>query len=336
MRARVARRSAPRLRAALEDMATRVDAIGEVRGLGPMLALEIVRDRDDQDAGAGARRRAPSPPPARQGLLLLACGLHGNVIRLLPPLTITDEELTRGLEILEAVAACDATHSIPSPPTSSARRPRSCGATTASASAGASRRSSCRSRTRAQPAPAREAIVVCWNRDGGAAYRAVVDLTDDVAVALGGPARASSPTSRPTSGTSATRRCAREPRLIEALAKRGITDMDAVLFDVWGYRGFLVPERYAGRRVGWTDTWYPLRARLQPVREPGQRPALRRRPQHDGAAGDRGHVRRRQAGRRDGRVRPAPRAGPEAARRPRADRDHAARRASRSRSTATR
>ena len=32
--------------------------------------------------------------------------------------------------------------------------------------------------------------------------------------------------------------------------------MDRVLFDVWGYRGFLVPEQYAGRRVGWTDTWY--------------------------------------------------------------------------------
>ena len=47
-----------------------------------------------------------------------------------------------------------------------------------------------------------------------------------------------------------------EPRLIEVLARRGITDMDTVLFDVWGYRGFLVPERYAGRRVGWTDTWY--------------------------------------------------------------------------------
>ena len=90
-----------RLRAALEDMATRVDAIGEVRGLGPMLALEIVRDRETKTpapevvAGAIAAARA-------EGLLLLACGLHGNVIRLLPPLTISDDELTRGLEILEA------------------------------------------------------------------------------------------------------------------------------------------------------------------------------------------------------------------------------------------
>ena len=39
----------------------------------------------------------------------------------------------------------------------------------------------------------------------------------------------------------------REPRLIAALAKRGITDLDMVLIDVWGYRAHLVPERYRGR-----------------------------------------------------------------------------------------
>ena len=36
-----------------------------------------------------------------EGLLLLTCGLRGNIIRLLPPLTITDEELARGLQVLE-------------------------------------------------------------------------------------------------------------------------------------------------------------------------------------------------------------------------------------------
>ena len=90
-----------RLRAALQDMATRVEAIGEVRGLGPMLALEIVRDRETKTpapdvvgAAIAAARKA--------GLLLLACGLYSNVIRLLPPLTISDADLDRGLEILEA------------------------------------------------------------------------------------------------------------------------------------------------------------------------------------------------------------------------------------------
>jgi 4-aminobutyrate aminotransferase / (S)-3-amino-2-methylpropionate transaminase / 5-aminovalerate transaminase len=42
------------------------------------------------------------------GLLLLSCGLYGNVIRLLPPLTATDEELERGLEILERVLGSSA------------------------------------------------------------------------------------------------------------------------------------------------------------------------------------------------------------------------------------
>ncbi len=85
-------------------MATRVDAIGEVRGLGPMLALEIVRDRETKTpapelvAGAIAKAR-------EEGVLLLGCGLHGNVLRLLPPLTITDEEPTRGLEMIEAALA---------------------------------------------------------------------------------------------------------------------------------------------------------------------------------------------------------------------------------------
>jgi 4-aminobutyrate aminotransferase len=90
-----------RMRTKLEEMATRVEAIGEVRGLGPMLALEIVRDRETKTpapelvAGAIAKGR-------EQGVLLLGCGLHGNVLRLLPPLTITDEELAHGLEVIEA------------------------------------------------------------------------------------------------------------------------------------------------------------------------------------------------------------------------------------------
>jgi primary-amine oxidase len=101
----------------------------------------------------------------------------------------------------------------------------------------------------------REAHVVCWNRDGGAAYRAVVSLTRDAVVSwedlLG-----VQPNLTPDEWHECDAALRAEPRLIEALAKRGITDMDRVLIDVWGYRGFLVPERYEGRRVGWTDTWY--------------------------------------------------------------------------------
>ncbi len=145
------RRSATTLRAALEDIATRVDTIGEVRGLGPMLALEIVRDRETKTPAPDVVGAAVAKARG-EGLLLLACGLHGNVIRLLPPLTITDDELaTRPGDPRSGVGVRirPCTPSTPSPRTSSARRPRSCGATTASASAGASRRSSSRSRRKA-------------------------------------------------------------------------------------------------------------------------------------------------------------------------------------------
>ena len=75
-----------------------------MRGLGPMLALELVRDRESKTP-APERAAAAIAAAREQGLLLLGCGLHGNVIRLLPPLTISDDDLTRGLEILEASLA---------------------------------------------------------------------------------------------------------------------------------------------------------------------------------------------------------------------------------------
>jgi 4-aminobutyrate aminotransferase-like enzyme len=90
--------------AGLQAIAARVPTVGETRGLGPMRALELVRDRDDKtpapelvQAAIGAARQ--------QGLLLLGCGLYGNVIRLLPPLTISDADLARGFELLEGALA---------------------------------------------------------------------------------------------------------------------------------------------------------------------------------------------------------------------------------------
>jgi len=82
------------LRGRLDDIASRHEAVGEVRGLGPMLALEL-REQGPELA------QAVTAAAFERGLLLLACGLHGNVLRLLPPLTVTDEELGRGLAILE-------------------------------------------------------------------------------------------------------------------------------------------------------------------------------------------------------------------------------------------
>jgi len=82
------------LRARLEEIAGRQAIVGEVRGLGPMLALELREPTPDA-------AKATSAAAFEKGLLLLSCGLDGNVIRLLPPLTASDEELERGLDLLE-------------------------------------------------------------------------------------------------------------------------------------------------------------------------------------------------------------------------------------------
>jgi 4-aminobutyrate aminotransferase len=83
------------LRTRLDELASRHQEIGEVRGLGPMLALELAERSAD-------RAREITVAARKHGLLLLSCGLYGNVIRLLPPLTATDDELERGLAIVEA------------------------------------------------------------------------------------------------------------------------------------------------------------------------------------------------------------------------------------------
>ena len=82
------------MRSRLDEIVAGHEDIGEVRGLGSMLALELAERSPD-------RAREITVAAREHGLLLLSCGLYGNVIRLLPPVTATDEELERGLGILE-------------------------------------------------------------------------------------------------------------------------------------------------------------------------------------------------------------------------------------------
>jgi 4-aminobutyrate aminotransferase / (S)-3-amino-2-methylpropionate transaminase / 5-aminovalerate transaminase len=89
-----------RIRAGLEEIASRVDAVGEVRGLGPMLAMELVEDREAKTPAAELTG-ATTAAARERGLILLSCGLYGNVIRILVPLVVSDEDLDRGLELLE-------------------------------------------------------------------------------------------------------------------------------------------------------------------------------------------------------------------------------------------
>lgn len=93
-----AARQAALISSALHAMARECPHIGDVRGLGAMMAIEIVSPADNTPDAAHAQRIVDR---AREhGLLLLKAGLHKNVIRLLPPLTTPVDELTRGLSIL--------------------------------------------------------------------------------------------------------------------------------------------------------------------------------------------------------------------------------------------
>ena len=89
------------LLARLSDLQTRWPCIGEVRGLGAMVAMELVKDRR-ADAPDADLAKALVQAAGRRGLVLLSCGIYGNVIRFLTPLTIPDGILAEGLAILEA------------------------------------------------------------------------------------------------------------------------------------------------------------------------------------------------------------------------------------------
>jgi primary-amine oxidase len=106
-----------------------------------------------------------------------------------------------------------------------------------------------------QHVPGREVIVVCWNRADGQAYRGLVSLTDATVTAW-----AHLPGQHPNMTADEWRECDEmlraHPALVQALARRGITDMSLVLTDMWAYGAALVPERYRGLRLGWSDVWH--------------------------------------------------------------------------------
>ena len=88
------------LRARFTALQDRYELIGEVRGKGPMLAMELVEDRETKKP-ATEKAKALASRCFEKGLVLLSCGNFGNVIRTLMPLVITDEQLDKGLSILE-------------------------------------------------------------------------------------------------------------------------------------------------------------------------------------------------------------------------------------------
>jgi 4-aminobutyrate aminotransferase/(S)-3-amino-2-methylpropionate transaminase len=85
--------------AGLKRIASHVPAIGDVRGLGAMVAIEMFRRGDLAQPDAELTRKVVAEA-ARRGLILLSCGTYGNVIRILVPLTAGDALVAEGLQIL--------------------------------------------------------------------------------------------------------------------------------------------------------------------------------------------------------------------------------------------
>ncbi|GGK35462.1 4-aminobutyrate--2-oxoglutarate transaminase [Caldalkalibacillus thermarum] len=87
-----------------KKMQEKYPVIGDVRGLGAMCALELVKDPETKEPHKELAGRIVQECN-RRGLIILGSGLYGNVIRILSPLVITDEQLQEGLDVLEEVFA---------------------------------------------------------------------------------------------------------------------------------------------------------------------------------------------------------------------------------------
>jgi 4-aminobutyrate aminotransferase / (S)-3-amino-2-methylpropionate transaminase / 5-aminovalerate transaminase len=89
-----------RIGARLRDLASRHPVIGEVRGIGPMAAIELVKDPTGKEPAADVAAAVVAGALDR-GLILLKTGIYDNVIRILVPITAPDEDVEAGLDRLE-------------------------------------------------------------------------------------------------------------------------------------------------------------------------------------------------------------------------------------------
>jgi 4-aminobutyrate aminotransferase / (S)-3-amino-2-methylpropionate transaminase / 5-aminovalerate transaminase len=95
-----ARQIGDRMVARLKALQLRLPCIGEVRGLGAMVSMELVRNREANAPDADLTK-ALTQAAGRKGLILLSCGVRSNVIRFLAPLTASEAIIDEGLEIVE-------------------------------------------------------------------------------------------------------------------------------------------------------------------------------------------------------------------------------------------
>jgi primary-amine oxidase len=113
----------------------------------------------------------------------------------------------------------------------------------------------------------REALVVCWNRDDGRVYKATLSLTGDRVLSWH-EVVGEQPNMTVDEFYEADKMLRQHPDVVAGLARRGITDLSKVLMDTWTYGHALIPEKYHGIRVAWTDTWYRTQEGSNPYANP--------------------------------------------------------------------
>ncbi|ACC41054.1 primary-amine oxidase [Mycobacterium marinum] len=102
--------------------------------------------------------------------------------------------------------------------------------------------------------PDRRAVIVCFDRDTNGTYKALVSLSGDRILSwtcLPGV----QPNITHDEWLEAGEVLRSHPAVIAALCRRGITDLENMLVDVWAYGDALIPEAYRGRRLAWSDSW---------------------------------------------------------------------------------
>jgi 4-aminobutyrate aminotransferase/(S)-3-amino-2-methylpropionate transaminase len=89
-----------RIRGHLEKIASENPIVGEVRGLGPMLAMELVHNRETKEPLTALETVQVSNEALKRGLIMIRAGLYSNCVRFLPPLNISDEIIDEGMDVV--------------------------------------------------------------------------------------------------------------------------------------------------------------------------------------------------------------------------------------------
>lgn len=97
-----ARAIGERLRSRMLEWQSRHETIGDVRGLGAMMAMELVKHRRSREP-AKEFTAALVKRCVENGVIVISAGTHGNVLRFLVPLVVTDDQLDEGLDVIERV-----------------------------------------------------------------------------------------------------------------------------------------------------------------------------------------------------------------------------------------